>query len=236
MMNAHDAVDATSSLASGDDDGAAVCYLCLDGGDDDAGQPLRRDCACRGSDSGFVHLSCLAEYAASKSKQAREMIGFAMPWHKCPGCNQYYQNELAIEIANKFVPFVRRQYPDNTPMQVEALYLKLFVLMGMLDRLQPIRKLEAGVTANVLLSMIDRMKNESPLSRRYSQMEAKAYNAHGRISLFEGTGESARRAVVHLKKALQVFESIGDDDGIATAKSNIAAAKSMYEGGNVRRC
>jgi len=28
----------------------------------------------------------------------------------------------------------------------------------MLDRLQPVQKREAGVTANVLLSMIDRMK------------------------------------------------------------------------------
>ena len=57
---------ATSSLVSGDDDGA-VCYLCLDGGADEADQPMRRDCACRGTDAGFVHLRCLADYAAVKS-------------------------------------------------------------------------------------------------------------------------------------------------------------------------
>ena len=50
-------------------DEEAVCYLCLDGGvDDDSGQPLQRDCACRGTDAGFVHLSCLTDYAANKSK------------------------------------------------------------------------------------------------------------------------------------------------------------------------
>jgi hypothetical protein len=118
------------------------------------------------------------------------MIEFVDPWAACPGCHQEYQNELAIDIANKFVPFVRRQYPDDTPRQVESLHLKLAVLigmlvrlqlvsfvrrqypddtpkqavsiymklralMGMLGRLQPLQKIEAGVTANVLLSMID---------------------------------------------------------------------------------
>jgi E3 ubiquitin-protein ligase DOA10 len=45
-------------------DEEAVCYLCLDG--DESGQPLRRDCACRGTDAGFVHVSCLTGFAAAK--------------------------------------------------------------------------------------------------------------------------------------------------------------------------
>jgi hypothetical protein len=69
-------VDASSSSIVCDDDGEAVCYLCLDGDVDEAGQPLRRDCACRGTDAGFVHLSCLAKYAASKSRHARGMKEF----------------------------------------------------------------------------------------------------------------------------------------------------------------
>jgi hypothetical protein len=63
---------ASTSMASEDEE--AVCYLCLDGGLDEAGQTLRRDCACRGTDAGFVHLSCLTGYAESKSKQARDEI------------------------------------------------------------------------------------------------------------------------------------------------------------------
>ena len=53
MTRANNKLDTSSSLASSDDDGA-VCYLCLDGGvDDNAGQPLRRDCSCRGTDAGL---------------------------------------------------------------------------------------------------------------------------------------------------------------------------------------
>jgi len=228
-------VDASSLLASGDD-GEAVCYLCLDGGDDEADQPLRRDCACRGTDAGFVHLSCLTEYAETKSKQAHgmnlDMDEFITPWIDCPSCHQKYQNELAIDIANKFVPFVRRQYPDDTQRQVEALYVKLGALSNMLVRLQPRQKREAGVTADVLLSLIDRMKNDASLPRRYSSFAAYAYNAHGRLALIEGTEESARRALTHFEDELEVYRAIGDDEGIATAKANIAIAKSKYEGGS----
>jgi len=225
-------VDESSPLAPDGDDGKGVCYLCLGGGvDDDAGQPLRRDCACRGTDAGFVHLSCLTDYAETKSKQALDLREFRDPWYTCPSCHQKYQNELAIDIANKFVPFVRRQYPDDTQMQVESLYVKLCVLMGMLMRLQPRQKREAGVTADVLLSMIDRMKANA-LLLRYSWFEANAYHVHGMIALQEGTEESARRAVTHFEKALEVFEAIGDDEGIAMAKANRAVAKSIYEDDN----
>jgi hypothetical protein len=212
------------------DDSTPVCYLCLDG--DESGQPLRRDCACRGTDAGFVHLSCLAGYSAAKSKQARDSNEFRKPWRDCPSCHQYYQNELAIDIASKFVSFVRRQYPDNTKRQVEALDVKLCALMKMFDRLQPVQKIEAGVTANVILSLIDRMKGDALLPDRYSQFESYAYYAHGRIAFDEGTEEGAMRAVAYFEKELKVCEAIGDDEGIVTAKSNIALAKSKYDSGN----
>jgi hypothetical protein len=222
---------ATSSLAySSDKD--AVCYLCLDGDLDNDGQPLQRDCACRGTDAGFVHLSCLANYAATKSKGCRLMNEFRKPWRVCPSCRQVYQNELGIDIASKFVSFVRRQYPSDTQMQAEALYLKLCALGSMFERLQPVQKIEAGVTANVMLSLIDRMRVVAPLPMRYSEMEADAYNVHGCIAIDEGTDESARRAVTHFENQLEVNKSIGNAEGIATAKSNIALAKSKYEGGN----
>jgi hypothetical protein len=215
-------------------DEEAVCYLCLDGGVDKSDQqPLRRDCACRGTDAGFVHLSCLDGYAASKSKQASGMNEFVQPWRVCPSCHQEYQNDFAVDIATEFVSFVRRQYSDDTPRQVEALYLKQCALNSMFERLQPQQKREAGVTANVLLSLIDRIKAEvSPLPMRYSRFESYAYNTHGRIAFDEGTEESARRAVAHFEKYLNVNEAIGFARGIAHAKANIATAKSKYEGDN----
>ena len=53
--------------------------------------------ACRGTDAGFVHLSCLAEYAAAKSEQKSDMNEFIKPWESCPGCHQSYQN-MSLEL------------------------------------------------------------------------------------------------------------------------------------------
>jgi hypothetical protein len=115
---------------------------------------------------------------------------------------------------------------------VEALDVKLRAFNSMFERLQPRQIREAGVTANVQLSLIDRMNgDESPPSERYSQMEAYAYHTHGRIAIDEGTEESAKRAVSYFEKSLRVCEASGCVAGIVTAKSNIAVAKSMYEGG-----
>lgn len=58
-----------------------------------------------------------------------------------------------------------------------------------LDWLEIVEKREAGVTANVLLSLIDQMKNEAPLPSRYSDFQAFAYNTLGCIALVEGTEE-----------------------------------------------
>jgi len=209
-----------STIPSGD--GEALCYLCLDAGS----EPLRR------TDSGFVHLSCLTNYAASKSKQALGMIEFVDPWRLCPNCHQEYQNELAVDVATKFVSFVRVTYPRDTRMQVEALYLKLRALDSMLGRLQPVQKREVGVTADVILSLIERMNGgASPLSMRYSQVKALTTGVLGRLAVKEGTDESARRAVVHFENQLEVNKAIGNFEGIVTAKSNIALARSMYVGG-----
>jgi hypothetical protein len=160
------------------------------------------------------------------------MNEFRKPWRECPSCHQYYQNELGIDIASEFVSFVRRQYPQDTQKQVESLGMKLYALMKMFERLQPVQKIEAGVTANVMLSLIDRMRVVAPLPMRYSQMEANAHYTHGQIALEEGTDESARRAVAHFENQLEVNHAIGNDQGIATSKRNIAIAKSIYESGN----
>ena len=64
-------------------------------------------------------------------------------------------------------------------------------------------------TANVILSLIDRMKGEvSPLPRRYSEFQAYRSQRSGHIALGERTEESARRAVVHFLNQLKASEAI----------------------------
>ena len=42
---------------------------------------------------------------------------------------------------------------------------------SILNMLKPIQKRESGITADVLISLIDQMKNETPLTRPYSKLK-----------------------------------------------------------------
>ena len=85
------------------DTGNGACWICLEEGADGSGQPLRRDCSCR-ADNGFVHLSCLVDYAKNKSRT--RIPGADKAWEVCPMCKQRYQNELALDLANEEIQFV----------------------------------------------------------------------------------------------------------------------------------
>ncbi len=105
----------------------ASCWICLHEDADDSGQPIRRDCSCRG-DSGWVHLSCLIQYAETKSegwiKKNGEMYwGTGMlaggvidnearktdPWMVCPNCRQHYISQFSIDIIDGKVTFVKKR-------------------------------------------------------------------------------------------------------------------------------
>ena len=75
--------------------GGVSCWICLEEGPDENGQPLRRDCSCRG-DSGYMHVSCVVRYAEQKSCDAYlpshtithcEIERVFNPWRSCSNCN-----------------------------------------------------------------------------------------------------------------------------------------------------
>ena len=69
----------------------APCWICLEDGPDEAGEPLVRDCACRGETSAGYHLSCIINYATAKTDQVlnANMLDickgdFIKDWRDCP--------------------------------------------------------------------------------------------------------------------------------------------------------
>ena len=175
-------MDSSSLLPPSGDGDEPLCYLCLDTG---VGQPLLRDCARCGTDAGFVHLSCLTKkYAAAKSMQTVEMTEFVQPWETCPGCHPILLERARSRYCVRVCLVRSKAVSQHTKKQVEALLLKLCAFDSILERLTPVQMREAGVTANVLLSLIDRMKRDtSPIQMRFSHLKADAHGVHGRIAL-----------------------------------------------------
>jgi len=225
------------------------CYICWENESDDDG-PLVRDCACRGEDAGFIHLSCLVASAENESKNSLgNKNKFIEPWVKCRSCLQFYQNELSVVMANKFVSFVEG-HPHDLKFLVEAINVKLFAL-STIPILLPTQREEAKEIGGKILSLIDRMKGGSTrtpsmtclqmaeetsvtreattvLPRRYLVIEASTYRTLGLIVLNEGTRESAGEAIAHYEKFLDLSKAINDTQGVAIAEREISIAKSKH--------
>ena len=214
------------------------CYICLGVDEENDDPPLRRDCSCRGSDAGFVHLECLVENAKNQNSRwdGRDLIEFTRPWEVCPICCKFYQSTLAVDISTEFLTFVQEAYPGDTRKQIEALDMRLGVLVTMCGgSLQPSDRIETSEVANQILALIAQLKSVTPkLSASYLMREAHAYKSLGQIALQERTKESAMRAVVHFEMQLGLEQAIGDVEGAADARFSIALARSKYEGSNAK--
>lgn len=214
------------------------CYICLGVDEENDDPPLRRDCSCRGSDAGFVHLECLVENAKNQNTRwdGRDLVEFTRPWEVCPICCKFYQSTLAVDISSEFLTFVQEAYPGDTRKQIEALDMRLGVLVTMRGgSLQPSDRIETSEVANQILALIAQLKSVTPkLSASYLMREAHAYKSLGQIALQERTKESAMRAVVHFEMQLGLEQTIGDVEGAADARFSIALARSKYEGSNAK--
>ena len=103
----------------------ASCYICLENSADSSiDQPLLRNCACRG-DAGWAHITCLAEFAASKVTEAQReqdhSVHIASFWADCILCKTQYMQNMGLAMAEAFV----NQYehlPDTDPRRSSSLY------------------------------------------------------------------------------------------------------------------
>lgn len=209
---------AVKPAPSSDEEERDMCYLCFGEGPDESGQPLRRDCSCRGG-SGFAHLSCIVGYAKRKSDQwdGWGPEKFAEQWHKCPNCKQDYQNELSVELVSEFASFVAERYPDDQVKTITVLDRKLFCLLD-LARQQPVKREEAKQIANKILSIIEQVKNADPTRLLVApewivRSEAGTYNLLGSFAMMEGimegTTEGEKIAIEYFEKCQEIFNQPG---------------------------
>ena len=111
-----------STMETGADDGeanpkpplvCAPCWICLEEGPDEAGEPLVRDCACRGETSAGYHLSCIINYAVVLTKEMErrrekrilledELEKVSRRWTLCPNCQKGYGHRTQAALLLEF--------------------------------------------------------------------------------------------------------------------------------------
>ena len=222
--------------------GGASCYICLDEGPDEAGNPLVRDCSCRGDTAGFAHLSCIVEYAEQNFQQAADsdLTGFSTPWVKCNNCKQPFQNQLVLDLSSAFISFVEEAYDfsgngmcDKVKV-MDALRHKIERLIQVVCSDSPREdkgtlKVECEMLIKKLLSMIDQTKKDlkmsswlhmPPTSDEYQfykllcgHYEALGYRYLGTIASLDHTEASYKRSIKYHQKARAICNLLGMEDG-----------------------
>ena len=232
----------------------AVCWICLDGGADDTGKPIVRDCACRGDDAGFAHTSCIIQYAQKKCEQTIiDSSEFTSPWLICPNCKQSYQNELSIHISDALVSFAKQKYdyPGNEledKMKImEAIRLQIQTNIDALrsGRDVTLAKDKIEKLIRKLLAMVDQLKEEhdmggwsrlAPDTNRYicGFFEAFGYLNLGRITSVDQSQQSIKTAIDYFFRAREIYTLYGDESGAKHCTENIERVRAESEGDNGR--
>ncbi len=230
---------------------AAACWICLDGGSDALGKPVVRDCACRGNDAGFAHMSCIIEYAQKKSEQAETSNEFGTPWEKCPNCTQYYQNNLMIHLSDAFVSFAKQTYGypgnqlDDKMKVMKALQRQIHSnLSATSDVSLPKDKIENLI--HKLLAMVDQAKEEHDMSgwgrmppttfeflkyRYICYTEAFGYDSLAQLYSRDKSEESRNSAIGYYSRARAILDEFGDEikSKLMTEKINLVRAESKED-------
>ena len=184
----------------------ASCWLCLEEGPDIFGEPLVRNCSCRGN-SGFAHISCLINYAESFSNKALlsdDVIESLSSFTVCTICRQDYQNNVAYELSAAAVKFIEREFTSDQHVHVyiDALMCRLAQLKVEIVN----DRYEGEAIVIKILDVLDKLKHSHDGHRLSSSNEG---HAHATIATF--------------------FHQIGSNDCLQKAKFHFQTAKSMFE-------
>lgn len=82
-----------------------LCWVCAEGSSRTRSRQLVRGCACRGSDAGFAHLSCLIEAATQRHD--------GVFWRTCPICQQHFTGDVRLGLARARWELHRQQPEDD---------------------------------------------------------------------------------------------------------------------------
>ena len=147
----------------------APCWICLEDGPDDNGEPLVRDCACRGETSAGYHVSCIIDYAKVKTNQAidlrekKQKVVDAVhePWKLCPNCQQPYMGVVSLQLIEAWLEHTKH-LPESHFVRWMAHGLRLDTLLFQATLSKDYQSIE--ILAKAMLQTLEENPSELAVS------------------------------------------------------------------------
>ena len=205
----------------------APCWICLEDGPDDDGEPLVRDCACRGETSAGYHLSCIIDYAKVKANKAidlrekkQKVVGNVHhPWQFCPNCKQPYMGAVSLQLAEALLEHTNH-LPESHYIRFQArrVHLDTCYCLSFQSSISPrhrdYRSIE--IHAKAILQILEENSSELAVSMfggiRVGDQHIEAVAAGERVSPLAVLGSVQKNmgdvesAVVLFEKALEYMD------------------------------
>lgn len=230
------------------------------------GKPIVRDCACRGQDAGFAHISCIIKYAQKKSEEATDSAEFVTPWEKCPNCIQCFQNDLAIHLSDAFVSYAKNIYGySGNELQdkikvMEALRTQIQANLSAATHVTLTREIKDAKDKienliHKLLALVDQAKEEHDLRgwelkppttyefQEYSYIcltfEAFGYHDLAQLYSVDPSKEGRKTEIGYYSRARAIYDVFGDEVQSKLMTDNIHRVRAESggdEGRNLKVC
>ena len=226
----------------------APCWICLEDGPDENGEPLVRDCACRGETSAGYHLSCLIDYAKSRTDEAvdvmkegkKEIPPFYKPWVFCPNCSQMYKESVRLPLVYGFVATTKNLSETNI-VRFEA---KMTLIAALISSFrgakepthEPLTLAENEITAlfeivnekpgDLTRSMVS---NATPIliERNRARHSSRLFSFLGDIKWEMGDKETALKMFEQAEQVLDYYNSFGFGDGSRNKQDIVKSIKEL---------
>lgn len=190
----------------------------------------------RGSDAGFAHVSCIAEYAQRKTMEIIERghddgpDDYIKPWRQCPNCKQSYQPKVGKYLAVEYERFVESEYTELDYRRLMAYCMMLGYRYSSEDIYK--EKEELIQKSSVLC---DQLMNTKTEKNHLTMLNVVAqtmiliglyYASRGE---FYQEIELTKRGIEYLEKAKRVCQITGDQIQIARSETHVSHFKSQCQ-------
>jgi len=215
----------------------APCWICLEDGPDDNGEPLVRDCACRGETSAGYHVSCIIDYAKVKTnraidlreKQHKVVETVHHPWKFCPNCKQPHIGVVALQLAEAWLEHTNH-LPESHYVRFRArcIHLDIFCLQASLSK--DYQSIE--IEAKAMLQTLEENSSELAVSliggTSAGEEEIEATVAVEKVKPLRTIG-TAKKHMGDLESAVVLFEKALEYLDVAEASGYCRGGKGQRE-------
>ena len=193
----------------------APCWICLEDGPDDNGEPLVRDCSCRGETSAGYHVSCIIDYAKGKTNEAidlrekKQKVVEAVyePWKFCPNCKQPYMSIISLQLAEAWLEHTNH-LPESHYVRFRARCFHLATLLLRAPISKDYQTIE--IQAKALLQTLEESSSELAVSllggKSAGDQHIEAVVAREKVNLLAKLG-TAKQYMGNFESAMVLFES-----------------------------